>query len=352
MTTPPIPVVFEPIAVERPWGGRALERLYGKRLPASQAIGESWEIADLPGAETRVRDGPLAGCTLPSLIEAWGEGLTGSTPLASGRFPLLVKLLDARENLSVQVHPSSGAAKHEAWFVIEAAPGAEVLIGLKDGVSATDLRAAAGSAAIVPLLRRWAARPGRCYHIPGGTPHALGGGAVVVEVQTPVEVTHRLYDWDRRDAAGRTRELHIEQALAEVRRDASPADISQPRSHVGGVFATVSRLLVCESFMIDRVRLIEGAVQPFPHTEMVIWVVLAGAGELSRGAHNCRFKAGETVLIPADSAEVRVIASAACDLLEVKVPVPSTLAGYGRPERESLPRPGQPMPLTRPRTRS
>jgi mannose-6-phosphate isomerase len=406
MTTPPLPVVFEPLYRPRPWGGRKLAERFARTLPPHEPVGESWEIVSLPGAESRVRDGPLAGRTLSELIALWGRRLVGGAELVDGRFPLLIKFLDAREWLSVQVHPSGTApdaapaqpaprsaaavpsgpdampalstpawgVKDEAWYVIDAEPGASLLIGCRDGVTRCDLEAAAGTRAIIDLLRPWRATPGACFFLPSGTPHALGAGILVAEVQTPSDVTYRMYDWDRVGLDGRPRELHVRQALANIRLDVAPIAIVQPRTHVAGVFATVTKLVACEHFLIDKLRLAAGTSQGFPHSEMVVWVVLSGRGAFHtdqaghqppsrpvapRGSQPteagptgptsgqqqgrpesrdesavCAFAAGDVVLVPADSERLRVTSDSNCEVLEVKVPVRSRLPRGVRREPE------------------
>jgi mannose-6-phosphate isomerase len=332
MNVPPIPVVFEPIFKPKPWGGRTLARLFDKPLPADQPIGESWEVASLPGNESRVRDGPLAGRTVSELIDMWGWDLYGGAELVEGRFPLLIKFLDACEHLSVQVHPKPSAEdpagrqpgiKHEAWYVLHAESGAEMFVGFKPDVTPADVARAANTPEMARLLRSWPVRPGQCYYLPSGTPHALGAGIVVAEVQTPSDITYRLYDWDRVGFDGKPRELHIEQGLANVRYDVRDELIRQPRSHVAGLFATVTRMAACERFLIDKVRLSEGVEQLVPHAEMVIWIVLAGHGRFVRERFECRYRPGDVVVIPADSAETRMVTEADCDLLEVKIPIRS-----------------------------
>ena len=328
----PVPVVCEPIFKAKPWGGRELERLFGKALPPGQPIGESWELAHLPGNESRVARGPLAGVGLGTLVERWGRGLLGGAALVDGRFPLLIKFLDAREKLSVQVHPRAPEApdapeppgvKHEAWYVVAAEPGAGLYIGLQPGVGPEDIRAAGPTAALAKLHRFRPVKPGDCFYLPSGTPHALGAGIVVAEIQTPSDVTYRLYDWDRVGLDGRPRELHFEQALENIYYDVPEEQIVQPRSHQADVFATVTRLVRCRRFMIDKLRLVEGVNRELPHAEMVIWMILAGHGRLTRGDYECPFKPGDTVLIPADMEGVRVETAAVCELLEVKIPIAS-----------------------------
>ncbi|MCC6357097.1 MAG: class I mannose-6-phosphate isomerase [Phycisphaerales bacterium] len=333
---PPQPLVFEPILKARPWGGDRLASLLGKHAADAAAarapIGESWELVSLPGEESRVARGPLVGTTLADIVAAWGPRLTGAAALADGRFPLLIKFLDARENLSIQVHPKPAptrpagapAIKHEAWFVIAAEPGSKLYIGEKPGVTLADFRAAAGTAAMVPLLRAWPAKPGQCFYLPSGTPHALGAGVLVAEVQTPSDTTYRLYDWDRLGLDGRPRELHVAAALENLLLGVPESEILQPRRHVGSALTTVTHICRCERFVIDRLRILEGTHQRMPHLEMAIWIVLAGGGVLRRKTAECTFQTGDVVLIPAESAEIEFEAAADCDILEVLIPIASS----------------------------
>lgn len=369
MIAPPA-LVFRPIYQPKPWGGRELERVLRRSLPPGQPIGESWELCDLPEAQSIVRDGSLAGRSLAQLREQLGSALLGGAALSDGRFPLLIKYLDARENLSVQVHPSSAAVanpdepadaaldaapgiKHECWFVLDAAPGASVYIGLRDGVTAEDLRQSAGTSRVAELLRRWPASRGQFYYLPSGTPHALGAGVVVAEVQTPSDVTYRLYDWDRVGLDGRPRELHIPQALRHARVDVAPADIQPSRSHMAGAFQTVTRLLACQSFLVSRVRTSSGVAQPLPHGEMFVWIVLAGRGAFVRGPARHEFGPGDVVLVPAEQGGTRLEAQDDCDALEVTVPIRSSLAARSPSFEPDAPQGSgpRPVPLGRPRGR-
>lgn len=335
MTDAPLPVVFEPIYKPKPWGGRTLARLFDKPLPSHDPIGESWELTDLPKNVSRVARGPLAGKPIGELIQMWGQALIGNAQLVDGRFPLLIKFLDAREPLSVQVHPSGQGrdataqprgAKYEAWYVVDAEPDAALFIGLRPGVGPDDVRRAARTRGLADLLRRRPAKPGQCYYLPSGIPHTLGAGLVVAEVQTPSDITYRLYDWDRPGLDGRPRELHVEQALANLRHDIPEHEIVQPRSHSADAFTTVTRLVACERFLIDKVRMSEGVVRDLPHAEMVVWIILRGSGGLVRERNRCDFKPGEVVVIPAESAELRVETASDCEFLEVRIPIPQHAA--------------------------
>ncbi len=307
MSTPLLPVVFEPLFKPKPWGGRRLAALLGKQLPAGERIGESWELASLPGNESRVRAGPLAGRTLRELVQLWGADLLGSAPLSDGRFPLLIKFLDACENLSVQVHPKPDArggpsgVKHEAWYVIHAEPGAKLYIGLKPGVGPADVARVASTPAMVDVLRVWDARAGQCYYLPSGTLHALGAGVVVAEIQTPSDVTYRAYDWDRTDAAGQPRELHVAQALANIRYDVTDEMVAQPPKPRAGAAYTATRLAQCERFVLD---LLEKVPDTFSAL-MRVWIILAGSVRMVCDSLSSTFTSGDVILIPAGCTGLR-----------------------------------------------
>lgn len=328
MTIPPMPVVFEPLLKPKPWGGRRLAKLLNKPLPAGDPIGEAWELVSLPDNESRVRGGPLAGRTLSELIQSWGHGLLGPASLANGGFPLLVKFLDACEHLSVQVHPKPAAnaaqwqpgIKHEAWYVIHAEPGAQLYVGLRPGVGPEDVARVANTPAMVDVLRAWDGQPGQCYYLPSGTLHALGAGLVVAEVQTPSDVTYRVYDWNRVGLDGQPRTLHIEESLQNIRYDVAEEMILQPRSTVSGWLSTAERVAACDAFVMDLVRLARGFAADVPAGRMAIWIMLAGAGRLERGADGCRFAKGDVVLLPADCAGTHVELERDCEWLAVTVP--------------------------------
>jgi mannose-6-phosphate isomerase len=336
----PIPVLFDPLFKPKPWGGRMLEALFSKPLPPGVPIGESWELSGLPGDETRVRGGPLDGLTVSALAARWGLDLYGTREPAGGQFPLLVKFLDAREPLSVQVHPRPGppgtqvrGLKHEAWYVVSAKPDAGIFIGLKPGVSPADLARAAGTRATEELLQHRPVSPGDCFYLPSGIVHALGAGVVVAEVQTPSDITYRLYDWGRTDAAGRSRELHIEQALQNALFEVPEHQIVRCPPAGSGAGRSPRRLVTCERFLIDRLDLPAGTHRLGPHPGLRVWIVLTGGGRIVRTAVRVPFVAGDVLLIPAAEPGAELTVMAGCTLLEVTIPVagagPEDPAGPG-----------------------
>jgi len=341
------PLIFDPIFKPKIWGGRTLETALGKRLPDDSPYGESWEVADLEDDQSVVRSGPAKGKTLGELVRTWGEALIGHAPLFEGRFPLLIKFLDACDTLSVQVHPDEAMAarlggrvrvKNEAWYIIDATDDGFIYRGVKEGVDRAALEAAIAEQRVESVLNRISVRKGHCFYLPSGTIHALGAGVTVAEVQTPSDITYRVYDWGRVDpSTGSPRELHLEEALACISFDTSPIEGEQPR-HVASVWTAVTSLVRCPSFVIERVRMAAGVNQQILAEEFVIWIVLEGTGKIMSDAceEPTAFAGGDTVLLPAALKNARVETDDNCLWLEVKVPVGSSLADFDRPAREGM----------------
>jgi len=218
-------LTFHPIFMERIWGGRRLESELGKKLPTGKRIGESWEIVDREEAQSVVSSGLLQGRTLHELWtdhrkEIFGESEKGSN---SPRFPLLIKLLDAEEKLSLQVHPPAevaarlgGEPKTEFWYVARAEPGAELYVGLRGKMSVEEFRCALDAGSAADHLHVLKVKAGDGMFLPSGRFHAIGGGNLLVEVQQNSDTTYRVFDWNRLDDSGKPRKLHVEQALASI----------------------------------------------------------------------------------------------------------------------------------------
>ncbi len=337
------PLIFKPLFRPKIWGGRNLERLLDKQLPPGGPIGESWECADLDEGQSVVATGPAAGRTLHDLVNSWGADLLGRAPLVGDRFPLLIKFLDAVQPLSIQVHPDAATAarlgpnarpKEEMFYVIDAAPGGCIYLGLRPGVSRDDLSAAARNGGIESLLNRIPVKAGQSFHARPGTVHALGAGVVVAEVETPSDTTYRLHDWGR-IRAGSDAGLHVEEALECVCLD-NDAPPPPPRTHVGGLFTTVTRLTECAAFVVEKVRFVEGMQMEIPYAELVVWVVLAGRGTIRHIGGEQVFKTGDVVVLPAALRDGRLTTETDCNWLEVTIPVASDLADFQRPGAAEL----------------
>jgi mannose-6-phosphate isomerase len=213
------PLTFEPIFMERMWGGRRLETKFGKKLPPKIRIGESWEIVDRPEAQSVVRDGPLRGKTLHELWTQHRQELFGDVA-DSARFPLLIKLLDANEKLSLQVHPTEkvaaklgGEPKTESWYVAAADPDAGLFVGLKEAMTREQFEGALRSGTIAEHVHTIRVKAGDAMFLPAGRLHAVGAGNLLVEIQQNSDTTYRVYDWDYVDEKGKPRQLHVDQAL-------------------------------------------------------------------------------------------------------------------------------------------
>jgi mannose-6-phosphate isomerase len=340
-TSNPYPLVLEPILKAKVWGGRRLVK-YGKHLPTDQPYGESWELADLAStsasggggdaAHSIISNGPLKGNTIADSITLWGDAILGDAKLsAEGGFPLLVKYLDAREHLSIQVHPSIDYAKThpdahlktESWMILEAEPdrdGNPALIykGFKPGVTKGDLESAIESGTVPKLMHTELAIAGQCHTLPSGTVHALGAGVLVAEIQTPSDTTFRVYDWAKEyGRAGR--ELHIEQALECASFEPAPLastaeafmadDMATLATMPPKMGSTRDRVAATEFYTIDvisascaSVPLCEDATTNSPMVVMIPRTMGASIVSESDAFEEVVIEEGQTVLIPAGCA--------------------------------------------------
>lgn len=236
------PLSFHPIFKERVWGGRKLEELYRKPLPPGARIGESWEVSDRPGNASVIANGPLAGNDLRWLMENHAAALLGPASKAQ-RFPLLVKLIDAREKLSLQVHPPTAVAeklagepKTEMWYVAAAQPGAELYAGLKRGVTRPQFEQGIHDGTVAECFHRLSVQAGDVLFLPSGRVHAIGQGLVIFEIQQNSDTTYRVFDWNRLGLDGKPRELHVEQSLASIDfQDFEPACVSRKQESTGSL---------------------------------------------------------------------------------------------------------------------
>jgi len=219
------PLLFEALPMERVWGGRRLETLFGKKLPHGAVVGETWELVDRPEAQSVVHEGPLRGATLHELWTSHREEIFGRLHACnpSPRFPILFKLLDARERLSVQVHPPAEIAlatrtepKTECWHFLHASEGASVYAGLRKGVTRESFEQALAGGTVEETLHRIPVHTGESLFLPSGRVHAIGEGLVIVEVQQNSDTTYRVFDWNRTGLDGRPRDLHVSESLASI----------------------------------------------------------------------------------------------------------------------------------------
>lgn len=338
----PYPLTFQPILKEKVWGGQRLVRL-GKPITNGTPIGESWELADLAstspdgggGEEARsiIANGESRGLRLNEAIRAMGWALMGSLkPITQAKadgewspsaFPLLVKFLDANENLSVQTHPSPSYAadragvhlKSESWYVIEAEPGSMIYAGLQPGVDEAALRDAIAQDRVAELLRAVPARAGDVFHLPSGTCHALGAGVLVAEVQTPSDTTYRVYDWGRTNRA-----LHLDEAMACIDFSGRPIEPMRsdgsPRASLGGT----------EHYSLYEIRGNSGQeflIERETDAPMILITISGGARVEPIGTkvfEPVPMSAGTTTLVPAALDGVRVLFERDTVLLQTVLP--------------------------------
>jgi mannose-6-phosphate isomerase len=289
------------------WGGRRLATALGRALPDGAGFGESWEIVDLAGEQSIVADGPLAGISLGELRDRRAAWLLGAAAPLDGRFPLVLKFIDARDTLSVQVHPGPAACarigggarpKTESWFVIAAEPGAALYLGLTAGTDRGAFAAALAAGEVARLLHRVDVRGGELFHVPSGTVHAIGAGILLAEVQQSSDTTYRVFDWNRPGADGRPRPLHIEAALASI--DFSRAGVpafAPPRSGRRGVS--------CPDYVLEMIpgaELASGCALSSEGPIAVMGALGGGVAEAWAGGAARRLVLGETLLVPAAAA--------------------------------------------------
>jgi mannose-6-phosphate isomerase len=302
------PLRFERICLEKVWGGRRLERTPGIPLPGLQPIGETWELVDRDDPCSVVASGNLKGRQLRDLVREHGDALLGRTRRTpEGRFPLLIKFLDASEPLSVQVHPPSGTrgplgeGKSEAWYFLDTQADSRIWLGLRDGVTRDHLAKSAPKRAVLDHVREYPARKGEAVFVPGGTVHALGAGITLLEVQENADTTHRFYDWDRMGLDGKPRDLQVEKAVAST---VCGGDEARPRAAtLETAAAGVKRANLVDSsiFAMDLFE-IEGSMSFDTQSLALVHVVVAGRGKFVAQVepkNSVDMAPGDTWLVPA-----------------------------------------------------
>ena len=306
------PMLQDPVLKPTIWGGQKLRALYGKPVAGDQKIGESWEVADHPHGTSRVAAGPLKGRSLRQIVESHGEELFGEPvpPQWRGRFPLLVKIIDAADNLSIQVHPDDAyIAEHgiddygktECWVILQADPGARLITGVQPGVDREEFRKAAAAGQLEGMLIEQQVQAGDFLFIPAGRLHAIGAGIVLAEFQQPSDTTYRVYDWGRVDMSGKSRELHLDQAVECISFDGDFPEAGGPGivSDEGGVRA--ESLVECDKFYLHRATVERATLERKLDRGFECAMIVEGEGVLSavHGGPPLKVSAGRTVLVPA-----------------------------------------------------
>jgi mannose-6-phosphate isomerase len=304
----PEPFRIEPAFFQRIWGSRSLAPLYPEKRDLQPPIGEAW----LTGRECRIANGPFAGQTL---AEAWKQmpvEWRGENLMHTAEFPLLAKFIFPADKLSIQVHPDDAyAAAHEAaagghgktemWYAVSAEPGAKVLAGLQPGVTKKQFMEAMESHTnLEELFLSHEVRAGDTFFIPAGTPHTIGPGMVLCEVQQYSDLTYRLYDYDRRDAQGRPRDLHIKKSLEVMKFGKTPViKIQALRMPDSGLQFENSLLVACPYFCAELWTITKNLRSPSHLTHFDIFVILSGTGDLEAGDAAHPYRQGDCWMIPA-----------------------------------------------------
>ncbi len=287
----PYPMKFMPQFKELPWGGEKLAG-FGKSLPAGKKIGESWELSGIPSSPSVAANGHLAGVPLDEIVSRESLWFGGKK-----RLPLLVKLIDASENLSVQLHPDDRMAKKlglpsgktECWYVLHAEPGASIIRGLKNGVDATSLFQAIASDRIEECLLSVPVRAGDVIPVPAGTVHALGKGIVTYELQQSCDVTYRLFDWHRTSPK---RELHIEEGIKAIDFSSLLPEITNLAPGSSG------KVYSCEHFSLEKVSLSEKSAWFSVPTSWSSVTLISGSASIEYDFGRMGIVTGDTLLLP------------------------------------------------------
>jgi len=283
---------------QRIWGGQKLREVFDKDICADEKIGESWELSDLPDDKSIILNGELAGQTLGAAIAKYPEEITNNASF-SGPFPLLIKFLDAEQALSVQVHPDAatcrrmgrGDPKTECWYIVSAKPDSVLYKGFKKPVTKNEFADAIKNGTANELLETVPVKAGECHFLPAGTAHSIGAGLLIAEIQTPSDTTYRVFDWNRVDAAGKPRPLHIAEALESLHFDVCGRDLP---------ITTVGRLVDCEFFTIDKGHQARGCELPLSAGVMSVLIFLTGSGAIgSCKTESVDFRSGDCFLVPA-----------------------------------------------------
>ena len=319
------PLRFQPLFRRYLWGGRRLATVLGKPLGEGDDYAESWEVVDHGEDQSVVLHGKAAGQTLHQLVAEHGGELFGDDATAAAGFPLLMKFLDANRTLSVQVHPTDAQAarldppdlgKTEAWVVLAAEPGSKIYAGLRDGVTRDDLQRELDAGTCQNCLHQFEPAVGDCVFLPAGTVHAIGAGLVIAEIQQASDTTFRLFDWNRVDANGQPRALHIDESLAVIDYDRGPVSpqTPEPTDQPGR-----ERLVTCEKFLLDRCTL-DGPLAVSGDGRFHLIAVVDGSVEIVGDPAGEPLQLGQTALLPATMGPAEITPDGRAVLLDIRLP--------------------------------
>lgn len=348
------PFIFEPIFKERVWGGRRIAELYDKPLPAGRPIGESWEISDRPGDVSVIKNGPLAGRDLHWLVTNHAAELFGdvssvgqvsnlspasvseravknqSPPISAPnqrndlRFPWLIKILDAQDKLSLQVHPPAeiaaemgGEPKTEMWYVAAATPHADIFAGLKRGVTRADFEQKTADGTVAECFHRIEVKPGDCMFLRSGRVHALGAGSVIFEIQQNSDTTYRVFDWNRVGLDGKPRDLHIDQSMRSIDFADFEPELVPPKIEPAS-FGSTRPLVDDPLFRVTKIEIQSGKSMNLDDATMQVVGLLNGSAKITSPNGELEIRAGQFALIPALVSPSAIEAAEAVEFLWVR----------------------------------
>jgi mannose-6-phosphate isomerase len=309
---PPMPAItFQPLYMERIWGGRALENVYGRALPMPDVpFGEAWEIVDREDAQSVVCGGEFSGMTLNELWKRHRSEIFGERLPDSERFPLLIKILDSADDLSIQVHPPAsiagqlgGEPKTEMWFIADAKPEAKLYVGLRKGATRESFERAIAEGSVAEQVHAITPQKGDSIFIESGRLHAIGAGFLIHEIQQNSDTTYRVFDWNRTDANGKQRDLHVAESLACIDFEDIEPDMDTP----DGV-----TLATCPYFKTTLHDLAVGEVIPNPLPDRFSLITVVS------GCLENTHRTGRTVLLPRGAEGL--VATAPAKVLQITIP--------------------------------
>ena len=320
------PFTFQPILKKIIWGGSEICPFKGI-TPVQEGIGESWELSHVDGNFSVVAEGELAGKSLDELIQTYGKQLVGGQVMErfGTRFPLLIKFIDARDNLSIQVHPNDELAKArhnsfgktEMWYVIKAAPGAALYSGFSKQIDADEYVERVKNNTFMDVLQRYDVAEGDVFFLPAGRVHAIGAGCFIAEIQQTSNITYRIYDYNRKDANGNTRELHTELAKDAIDYTLYPDYRTHYKAHTN---ATIE-LAACKYFTTNLLDIDVTMTRDFSELDsFVVYICMGGSATLQDNKDNkLQIHQGQTVLIPADTTSVTLIPTPSAKFMETYI---------------------------------
>lgn len=320
-------IEFDEISKEVIWGGNSLSTVYSKPFDKDKTIGESWEICDLPNDNNVVSNGELKGKTLSSLVKEYGSKLLG-TKYKENYFPLLIKLIDAKDKLSIQVHPDEEYAnkrhnkhgKNEMWYVMDTYGDAKLLIGLKENVTKEDLKKAIDNKEnIEDMFNYFDIKKGDAFYIPSGCIHAILGNVIIAEIQTPSDVTYRLYDWNRVDKNGKSRELHIEDSFNVIKNINAFSLKSSKNNKIKTNTLEINTVFTNDYFTTEEYIISGDYTSKTNEESFEIIIVLEGDGTIESSVNSIDLKIGKTVLVPASLGDYTIKSSKGMKFLRVTI---------------------------------